>query len=120
MTFRDTASHELPASAPDSGYDLHDSLREILGESGFPEIVASAPISRVVVRTVDAREITRLTDPASADAGPDEHSILEKRRMALTRYLGKSLTCVLIHLPGARYTIEIDPDARKVVYWEAT
>lgn len=119
MTFRDTASHEFPASAPDSGNDLHDVLREILGESGLPRIVASAPISRVVVRTIDEQEISRLTDPSSADSGPDEHSILERRRTALTRYLGKPLTCVLIHLPGARYTIEVDPDDRKVVYWEA-
>jgi len=42
----------------------------------------------------------------------------ERRAAALSPYVGKVLVCVLIMLPGVKYTIEVDADEERVVHWE--
>ena len=94
-------------------------IESILLNSGLPEIVKTAPITRVFERLIDSGEVTRLTQPNEHDC--DNPVVVEKlriRRKALTNHLGSRLTCLLIHLPGAFYTVEIDPSLMKVVHWE--
>lgn len=94
-------------------------IREILKRSSLPTAVKCAEIRYEHARLMDAAMIERLTaidhNPSSAS---DHSERLAMRRKALKQYLGSYLTCVLIRLPGAHYTIEIDTNKRRIAHWE--
>ena len=116
--FDNTRSAEfVDISVEDTG--AVSAVELVLQKSSLPDAVRSAPVSRVFERLIDAREIERLTQPSPhSEDNPAVLDKLEIRRKALTNYLGTSLTCLLIHLPGAFYTVEIDTALMKVVHWE--
>ena len=90
-----------------------DRLREI------PETVAVSEFTRVDERVFDEALFRILTDRhPSASISATSPRIIERRADALYPYIGRTLVCILISLPGVRYTVEIDPLEKKVVHWE--
>lgn len=107
----------------DSDLDLSSAepsrIESILLHSCLPEYVRTAAISHVCERLIDAMEISRLTDASKLEK--DDAAILERleiRKKALSAHTGATLTCVLIHLPGTIYTIEIDRTTDSIIHWE--
>lgn len=97
-----------------------DRLREIiLTTSKIPEAVAISEFTRVDERTFDEALFRILTDRhPGASISATSPRIVERRADALYPYIGRTLTCILISLPGVRYTVEIDPLEKRVVHWE--
>ncbi len=85
----------------------------------IPEAVTQARIAFVDERLVDESLLCGITQHIGPGA-PDEAQAarLERRRAAISPFVGRHLVCVLITLPGVRYTIEIDPSDERVVHWE--
>lgn len=85
----------------------------------IPEPVTRARIAFVKERLIDESVVRGITEHFGPGA-PDEAqaSRLARRREAISPYLGRRLVCVLITLPGVRYTIEIDPSDERIVHWE--
>ncbi len=99
--------------------DLSDASSIIRRSKAIPLGVRTAAITRKFERRMDHGELQRLTNPQSLKNTNDEDLLqLRLRRRALRPYLGSSLTCVLIRLPGVCYTIEIDMIEESVVHWE--
>ena len=103
-------------SSPEEEVRENCDIRKSITRSSLPKAVKEAPISKIIEHLIDDEEIERLTNPGH-DC-PADRDLIEKRRQALSQYKGRELVCILILLPGVRYTIEIDIDAEKVVYWE--
>lgn len=97
-----------------------DRLREIILEtSKIPEAVAASEFTRVDERNLDDALFRILTDRhPSASISATSPRIIERRADALYPYVGRTLVCVLISLPGVRYTVEVDPNEKRVVHWE--
>ena len=95
-------------------------LREIILEtSKIPEAVATSEFTRVDERVFDEPLFRILTDRhPGASISATSPRIIERRADALYPYIGRTLVCVLISLPGVRYTVEIDPNEKRVVHWE--
>lgn len=95
-------------------------LRSIIAE--FPDIppqVREASFTRVDERVIDEPLLRFLTEYCLTGVDDDLQAAKIKRRAeALTPYLGRTLVCVLIMLPGVRYTIEVDCCEERVVHWE--
>ena len=108
------------SSARESRESRDDRLREIvLTTSKIPEAVAVSDFTRVDERTFDEPLFRILTDRhPSASISATSPRIIERRADALYPYIGRTLVCILISLPGVRYTIEIDPVEKRVVHWE--
>jgi hypothetical protein len=110
------------ANITDEGLDesrTYALIETILSSSNLPPIVKEAPAFQIFKRRIDAYELDRLTQvngPEEDDPAKTER--LKIRRKALSAYLDCNLTCALIRIPGTIYTVEIDPDLMKVVYWE--
>jgi len=86
---------------------------------GLPAVVASADFSFVSERVIDNGVLEELCGDSAYPSGTDDWLDRQKRRKkALSPYLDKPLTCVFIRLPGVHYTIEIDPELERVIYWE--
>lgn len=85
----------------------------------IPEPVTRARIAFVNERLVDESLLRGITEHLGPGA-PDEAQAarLERRRAAISPFVGRRLVCVLITLPGVRYTIEIDPSDERIVHWE--
>ncbi len=107
-------------SARESRESRDDRLREIiLTTSKIPEAVAVSDFTRVDERTFDEALFRILTDRhPSASISATSPRIVERRADALYPYIGRTLVCILISLPGVRYTVEIDPLEKRVVHWE--
>lgn len=94
--------------------------REIVHRCKYlPDKVRRAELTHIEKRVVDKALIAELTNPESLE-NQNEESIdrLRNRRKALISYLGSTLVCVFVRLPGCHYTIEIDPVDRSVIHWE--
>ena len=94
-------------------------IESILLNSCLPKYVKTAAISRVCEHLIDEREISRLTEADNLEK--DDPAIIERleiRKKALSAHSGTKLTCVLIRLPGASYTIEIDRTTDSIIHWE--
>lgn len=107
-------------SAQPTGFGPANGLREVIvTHDALPEAVRSADFGYVESRILQANVLDEITSQAPLPhlAG-DWSERLQRRRAALEPYLGRLLVCVLIRVPGTHYTIELDPDAREVVYWE--
>lgn len=108
------------AQESESLEERDDRLRRIiLACDSIPEPVALAEFARVDERRFDETLFRILTNRyPGMQSGTTNKAVLERRSDALYPYVGRRLACILITLPGARYTIEIDPSDEKVVYWE--
>jgi len=104
----------------DEAVDEPLDIREILKKCKLlPPIVARAGLTSVVERVIDQGLLDALTsDSACPASASDWHDRRQRRKAALSRYLGSDLICVFIRLPGVHYTIEIDPQFRRVVHCE--
>ena len=97
-----------------------DRLRQIILEtSKIPEAVAVSEFTRVDERVFDEALFRILTDRhPGASISATSPRVVERRADALYPYIGRTLACILISLPGVRYTVEIDPVEKRVVHWE--
>ncbi len=95
-------------------------LRSIIRTcSDIPPQVREAQFTRADERVIDASLLRILAEHYVPGANDNAQAARRgKRAAALSPYLGKVLVCVLIMLPGVRYTIEIDMDEERVVHWE--
>lgn len=86
----------------------------------IPDSVKLAPFSRIAARTITQSVVETLTTKTLEDTSSAEwiHRI-RLRRKALLSYVGRTLVCVFVKLPGIHYTLEIDPQIGQVVYWES-
>ncbi len=91
-------------------------VESILLNSDLPKSVRTAAITQVFKRSMDDKEIARLTSPHQPNSENSER--LKIRRNALVTHRDSILMCVLIRLPGVTYTIEICPLTRSVIHWE--
>ena len=94
-------------------------LEDVVWQSDLPDVVRAAPRTYAVTRLMNDAEIERLTnEQLNIDRCPHTAERLKRRRKALNRVRGKEITCSVVRLPGAIYTLEIDTDTRQVVHWE--
>jgi len=95
-------------------------LRSIIRAcTDIPRQVREAQFTRVDERVIDASLLRILAEHYVPGVNDNAQAAKRGRRAAaLSPYLGKVLVCVLIVLPGVRYTIEIDMDEERVVHWE--
>ena len=114
------ANPVLSANTQKPGPCSEERLRSIIaGFADIPPQVREAPFTRVDERVIDEPLLRFLTEHCAPGVDDDLQAAKIKRRAeALTPYLGRTLVCVLIMLPGVRYTIEVDCCAERVVHWE--
>lgn len=95
-------------------------LRVVMRKCGsIPEPVTEARFSRVDERIFDKPLFEFLTEQCAVYANSDAQvAAIQRRANALAPYVGRNLVCVLVALPGVRYTIEIDEADQSVVHWE--
>ena len=113
-------STALSQETQQRGVCNEEKLRSIIaGCADIPPQVREAPFTRVDERVIDDALLQFLTQYAMPGADDEVQAARLKRRAeALTPYLDKTLVCVLIMLPGVRYTIEVDCCEECVVHWE--
>ncbi len=111
-------NHSDGDSAFDENRTLH--LRSIIKESIDLSVeVLRVEFSHIHDRILDQRIFSELINPANSETETDDWSTrCHNRKQALMPYVDQRLICVCIRLPGVVYTIEIDPDAEKVIHWE--
>ena len=109
-----------PRRGSESREERDDRLRRIiLDYEKIPEAVALADFTRVDERQFDETLFRILTNQyPGMQSGTTSEKIIKRRSDSLYPYIGRDLTCILISLPGVRYTIEVDQAEEKVVYWE--
>lgn len=114
------AIKKLSDHTADQGTGRQDRLRSIIRTcTDIPPQVREAQFTRVDERVIDAPLLRVLAEHYAPGANDEAQAARRgKRAAALSPYLGKMLVCVLILLPGVRYTIEIDMDDERVVHWE--
>lgn len=114
------ATKKLPEDTVEQGGCSEDRLRTIITAcADIPAPVREARFTRIDERVIDESLLTFLTEHFTSGLDDDVQSARIRRRAeALSPYLGKTLACVLIVLPGVRYTIEVDCCAGRVVHWE--
>jgi hypothetical protein len=100
--------------------ELSSDLRELIRTCpDIPDQVREAEFSRIDERVIDEALLVFLTEHCPPAGNDDEQAAALRRRIeALAPYLGRSLVCVLIRMPGVSYTIEIDLTNEHVVHWE--
>jgi len=103
----------------DDAEEGEDSIEAIVWQSDLPDIVKSSPLSYVATRLINAYEIGRLTcETLNPSDCPKLAMRLQSRCEALSRLNGELVTCAVVRLPGATYTLEINQAAACVEYWE--
>ena len=100
--------------------DRRLNLRSIVKVSiDLPTEVLDADFSHVHERILDQKTISDLLKPSALGTDNSDWSKrCHRRKEALMPYLNQRLICVCIRLPGVVHTIEIDPQAAKVIHWE--
>lgn len=115
----DAALSLSPACARVDEDEVFDCREVISGFEDLPREVRRAPITRIEGRLLDRSVLAELiTQPPPANGEVGWSTRILKREAALMPYVGKVLFCALIRLPGVQYTVEVDPAAQAVVYWE--
>ena len=114
------ANTALSQDTQESSDCNEEKLRSIIAScADIPPQVREASFTRVDERVIDAALLRFLTEYGVPGVDHEPQSARLKRRAdALTPYLDKTLVCVLIMLPGVRYTIEVDCCKAVVVHWE--
>lgn len=114
------ATNQHSKDEPSEETSWPDRVRAIIQNcADIPQLVREAQLARVDERIIDDSLFRFLTE-RSITVTDDEVQMVKRQRRtkALSPYLGRSLVCVLITLPGVRYTIEVDTAEERVVYWE--
>ena len=114
---------QLLADTPASDPCIESSERElrtvIRRFDELPKAVRRSEFTRVDKRRLNRQMITALlTQPAPPNCQCDWELRLQKRENSLVPHQDKVLHCILIQLPGAHYTIEVDLETSAVVHWE--
>ncbi len=105
--------------AADRQSDEPGDIRDIIQQCvELPPEISCAEFTRVNERLLDPQLLSFLASDAKAQDQADRLTRVQRRKQALSPYLGKILTCVFIRLPGIHYTFEIDPESERVVHWE--
>jgi hypothetical protein len=114
------ARKKLPEDTVGQGGCSEERLRSVITAcADIPAQVREARFTRIDERVIDESLLKFLTEHFMSGREDDVQAARIKRRAeALSPYLGKTLACVLIMLPGVRYTIEVDCCAGRVVHWE--
>jgi len=85
----------------------------------IPKLARETEIAYVDDRLFDTAQFLKITDSRDQDNSDDSLSTSIQRRIkSLTPFVGRRLVCMVIKLPGVRYTIEIDPSEERIVHWE--
>ncbi len=85
----------------------------------LPDIVRHVKFREVNERILDAKLFeTIVSQRPIRDDETDWPDRLKRRHEALHPHIGKKLACAFVRLPGVHYTIEVDVESCKVVYWE--
>ncbi len=85
---------------------------------GVPVEVSEANFARVITRIIDKSLLNSFLSNYES-INDNALGTVEKRRYdALSPYVGRTLVCVLIILPGVTYTFEIDLAGEYVIHWE--
>lgn len=93
--------------------------RAILGHPSIPSGVADSEVSHIELRKMTRQLYESLCASSTVPADDDRSSArLAKRRESLRELIGTRLLCAVVPLPGALYTIEVDPRTEAVVHWE--
>lgn len=116
----------MNTNASSTGQSDHESdqqkdwLRALIENcADLPKLVREAEFARIDERMLDDSLFQFLSENRAGDARDQATSIRVQRRIqALTPYVGQSLICVSIRLPGVGYTIEVDPVDKCIVHWE--
>ncbi len=110
----------LPDGSSGQEPTCRERLRAIIDKcTEIPPQVRAAEFTRADERVLDESLLEFLT--RLQPHGPDDDAraaAMRRRAEALAPYVGHTLVCVLITLPGVRYTIEVDPVEERVVHWE--
>lgn len=92
-----------------------DHLRDLISKCpDIPAEISQAKFARVIEREIDRRFLELFTENEQEPMSPT----MQRRLDVLSSYLGQTLICVMIRLPGVAYTIEIDPEQDRLVHWE--
>jgi hypothetical protein len=109
-------SKEHSANVDCGEFDLRNI---ILRFEELPVAVRQARFTRVEGRVLDQEVMKVLTSQSRPpNCNGDWALRLQKRRESLLLNLGKLIYCIFIRVPGAHYTVEIDPEAKTVIHWE--
>ncbi len=111
---------ELRSDQSAPGANGADKLHALIRNCAeIPIQVREAKLARIDERLIDDSMIRFLTDHRALEHhGETQAGILQRRLDALSPYVGQTLVCVLIVLPGVSYTIEIDLALERIVHWE--
>lgn len=114
------ATKKIAAGASDKEPSWQDRLRAIIEQcADIPAQVRAANFARLDERVLDDALFRFLTEHHPAGPSDEARTAAMRRRAEdLAPYRGRKLVCVLITLPGVRYTIEVDPEEECVVHWE--
>ena len=104
---------DLPVSGT---LDIRTIIKECIE---IPTDVASAEFTSVNERVIDQRLLSILLSQSASERHDSDWVVRQRcRKSRLSRYLGEVLICVFIRLPGVQYTIEVDPELKRIVHWE--
>lgn len=91
----------------------------ILRFEELPVAVRQARFTRVEGRLLDQELMKVLNSQSRPPNYKGDWTLrLRKRRESLLPNLGKLVFCIYIRVPGAHYTVEIDPESKTVIHWE--
>ncbi|NOX68820.1 MAG: hypothetical protein GXP15_06520 [Gammaproteobacteria bacterium] len=113
-------------NSPNSGNGAYSDAYELLRlhtlVENCPDIpiqAREADVAHVEDRLFDDslfRKITENTGQGVTEGS--EADSMQRRVESLAPFIGRRLVCMVIRLPGVRYTIEIDPMEERIVHWE--
>lgn len=85
----------------------------------IPVTAREADVAHVEDRLFDESLFRKITENQQTDvAGHSPDDSVQRRIESLRPFIGRRLVCMVIRLPGVRYTIEIDPAEERIVHWE--
>jgi len=85
----------------------------------IPKQAREADVAHVEDRLFDDSLFRKVTEKSGRNTTDGSQAdSLQRRIESLTPFIGRRLVCMVIRLPGVRYTIEIDPIGERIVHWE--
>lgn len=119
MPMFDATNSQLIYDDVDQWIASDPSLRDIVATcEELPEALSGEEFTHVRERQLSRQLVDRLCRADHTDGTSESIERLRRRRKALSKHVGRILTCIYFRLPGVHYTIEIDTDSQTVVYWE--
>lgn len=85
----------------------------------IPKQAREAGVTHVEDRLLDDSLFRKITEnPGKGKTDESQVDSVRRRIESLTPFIGRRLVCMVIRLPGVRYTIEIDPVDERIIHWE--